>query len=337
MFSTGHTDSASIRTVTAITRTANHVGSGPGRRQRQQPPEPGVVDRGEGQRDRQEVQPGEVAAAHQPALGDDHDDGGDRRHRLGEEQQERHDELGDVVGEHLRAVQRARQVVEEPARRARERLGLVVVLEAGEVAPAAVAAQLDQARAELDAEQQPDEQPQDRCGRGDVRGSEERHEEPGLEQQRLPAEAVPDLADVDDRQVEHPEHGPQRDAGAEREDVGGARERGDGEDEAERGDDPEDRVRVAQVEQARVAAEGRAREEARDRRQAALADQRAELRQRDGERDDVDERDEVLDHPAGGRVVGRGEPVGHGASPRVRGPRPTRRGVRSMRAALRRS
>ena len=53
---------------------------------------------------------------------------------LGREQQERHDQLRDVVGGHLHPVQRRRQAVEPPAERVRHRLGLVVVVEAGQAA-----------------------------------------------------------------------------------------------------------------------------------------------------------------------------------------------------------
>ena len=49
----------------------------------------------------------------------------------------------------------AGQQVRLPAERPRHRLGLVVVLQAGELAPAGVTAQLDEACPELDPEQQP--------------------------------------------------------------------------------------------------------------------------------------------------------------------------------------
>ena len=111
-----------------------------------------------------------------------------------------------------------REVVEPPAQRAGHRLGLVVVLEAGQVAPARVAAHLDHPGAELDAEQQPADQDQDQRRRRAAVGSEEDRQEPGLEQQGLPAEGVPGLADVDDRQV----HRPQRRPGQHRHDGRGA-------------------------------------------------------------------------------------------------------------------
>ncbi len=83
----------------------------------------------------------------------------------GAKQHQRHDELRDVVAGHLDPVQRVGQMMEEPAQRPGHRLGLVVVAQAGEVPPAPVAAQLDQAGAELEPQQQPAQQPQQRGGR----------------------------------------------------------------------------------------------------------------------------------------------------------------------------
>ena len=108
----------------------------------------------------------------------------------------------------LGPVQRPRQVVEEPAEGARQRLGLVVVVEAGEVTPAAVAAQLDQPGPELDPEQQPAVQPQHQGGRGGPGRAQEHRQEAGFQQQGLPAEAVEGLADVDHRQVQRPQGEP---------------------------------------------------------------------------------------------------------------------------------
>ena len=96
----------------------------------------GVVDRAEGEDDRDPVQPGEVAGEHQPQLGDDDDRRGHARDGLRSEQREGHDELGEMVARHLHPMQRLGQVMEEPAQRPRHRLRLVVVVQAGEIAPA---------------------------------------------------------------------------------------------------------------------------------------------------------------------------------------------------------
>ena len=90
-------------------------------------------------------------------------------------------------------------MVEIPAERIRHRLRLVVVVETREVAPAAIAAHLDQPRAELHAEEQPAKQDDEGEGRSGARVAEEDREEAGLAQQRFPAERVERLTDVDDR------------------------------------------------------------------------------------------------------------------------------------------
>ncbi len=174
-------------------RCAGHVRRGAGERHR-----------GQGQHDRQPVQPGEVAGQDQPQLGEDHQRGGGRGDRLRGEQQNGDDQLGDVVGGHLGPVEGLGQVVEEAAQRARHRLGLMVVVQARQLPPARVPAHLDQAGPELDAEQHPPQQEEDHDGRTGLVVAEEHGEEAHLQKQRLPAEAVPGLADVDDRQIQHP-------------------------------------------------------------------------------------------------------------------------------------
>ena len=92
-----------------------------------------------------------------------------------------------------------RHEVQRAAERVRDRLGLVVVDEAREIAPARVAAQLDQARAEHDAEDQPAQQPDDARGggrRGNGRGSSSGQRKiarkPVSSELDLPAVAVPE-------------------------------------------------------------------------------------------------------------------------------------------------
>src|SRR6266571_4365378 len=107
-------------------------------------------------------------------------------------------------------MQPLRQMVEVPRERIRHGLRLVVVIETGEVTPAPVATDLDQARAELDAEDEPADEPDEREWRRGPRGSQKNGEEAGLEEQRLPTEGVKGLPDVDDREVERPEHRPEQ-------------------------------------------------------------------------------------------------------------------------------
>src|ERR1700738_4149049 len=94
----------------------------------------------------------------------------------------------------------------------RERLGFVVVIHAGQIAPAIVAAELDQARADHDPKAEPAKKPEDQNWRTRFRKrpridqrTEKDRQEPGLEQLNLPTVTVPDIADVNDRHVNDPE------------------------------------------------------------------------------------------------------------------------------------
>src|SRR3982074_2908342 len=119
---------------------------------RQRAPECRVVQARDRERHREDVQPGEIAAEQQPALGDDDDEARDSGDRLRKEQEERDDELREVVAEDLGSVKWFREMVEVPRQWTGHRLCLLVVVEAREIAPAPIAADLDQARAEFHAE-----------------------------------------------------------------------------------------------------------------------------------------------------------------------------------------
>ena len=175
---------------------------------RQHQPELAIVEGDERYGKRQPVQPGEVAGQDEPDLVDDDNEAADARHRLRREQAERHHQLGDVIAQHFQPVDRLRQMVEVPAQRVGHGLGLVVVVQARQIAPAGVVADLDQSGSELDAEQQPAQQPQHRRWRCCAGWAEEDRHEAGFEQQRLPAEGVERLADVDDRQIQRPQGQP---------------------------------------------------------------------------------------------------------------------------------
>src|SRR5260221_337276 len=56
---------------------------------------------------------------------------------------------------HAQALNRFRKMVEVRAQWARQRLGFVVVIQASQMAPTLIVAELDQARAELDAKEHP--------------------------------------------------------------------------------------------------------------------------------------------------------------------------------------
>src|ERR1700682_6231465 len=99
------------------------------------------------------------------------------------------------------------------AKRIRDRLRFIVIIKAGEIAPARVAAQFDQTRADHDAKTEPAKKPDDKQRRPAFRKwpaieqrTEKDRQEPSLEQLNFPAETVPNLADVDDRHVHHPKN-----------------------------------------------------------------------------------------------------------------------------------
>ena len=265
--------------------------------------EPAVEGR-RGQHDGDQVEPGEVAAGQQPGLGDDDHQGGDPGDGLGGEQAERHHQLGGVVGQHLGPVQGPWQVVEEPAERAGQGLGLVVVVEAAEVTPAAVAAELDQPGPELDPEQQPPVQPQHQGGRGRGGRPEEDGQEAGLEQQRLPAEAVEGLADVDHRQVQRPQGQPDGQRQPGRTGLGQADQGGRGQPGPGPGDQGQEPVRVVELEEAGGPAERDGGQEPWCRLEAPLPQQRAELIGRHQEGDQVDGGQPPLQEEAAQPVVG---------------------------------
>src|SRR6266705_6750917 len=99
------------------------------------------------------------------------------------------------------------------ANRARNRLRLVVIIEARKITPAWVAAQFDQAGANHDAKPEPAKKPEDQDGgpalwkRPSIeQWTKKDREKASLEQLNLPAVTVPDLADVNDRHVHRPKN-----------------------------------------------------------------------------------------------------------------------------------
>ena len=142
-----------------------------------------------------------------------------------------------------------RQVVEVPAQRIGHRLSLVVVVEAGQVAPALVPAHLDEPGAELDAEQKPAHEHDEAELRRRRGRTQEDREEAGFQQERLPAERVKGLADVHDREIEHPQHREDQHRCERDREVVAVEQADDGEhrqDDAGPGDDEELAIRIAE-------------------------------------------------------------------------------------------
>ena len=175
-----------------------------------------VADRGERDEDRQPVQPGIVPGDDQVQLGEDHQHRGERGDRLRQQDQPDHPELDHMAAEHLEAMPPARCQVRDTAQGPRHRLSLVMVVHRGQVPPGVVAAHLDHPGTELKAQQHPAQEEQDQQRGRDLVGAEEAHEEPALQQHRLPAEAVEHLPHGMDREVqaphraEHRDHAPRR-------------------------------------------------------------------------------------------------------------------------------
>src|ERR1700750_2296820 len=101
-----------------------------------------------------------------------------------------------------------------PADWIRDRLRLIVIIKAGEIAPAGITTQLDQARANHDSKTEPAKKPDHQNWRPAFRKgppikqrTKENGEKPGFEPLRLPAVAIPNLPDVNDGHV----HGPEND------------------------------------------------------------------------------------------------------------------------------
>src|SRR4029077_20866466 len=99
------------------------------------------------------------------------------------------------------------------AKRVRDRLRFIVIVKAGEIAPARVATQFDEAGPDHDAKTEPAKKPDDKQRRTAFRkwpAIEQRAKKyrqgPSLEQLNFPAVAVPNLADVDNRHVHHPQN-----------------------------------------------------------------------------------------------------------------------------------
>src|SRR5436305_3850906 len=117
-----------------------------------------------------------------------------------------------MVPDYLQLVKPLRQKMKVPADRIRDRLGFVVVIHAGQVAPAIVPAQFDQARADHDSKSQPAKKPehQNRWTRFWKRTrieqwAKKNRQKTRLQKLNLPSITVPNVTDMDDGHVNDPE------------------------------------------------------------------------------------------------------------------------------------
>src|SRR5690348_1559013 len=98
----------------------------------------------------------------------------------------------------------------------RDRLRLVMIIKAGEIAPTGITTQLDQAGADHDPKTQPAKKPDHQNWRPAFRKwptveqrTKENGEKPRFEQLSLPTVTVPNLPDMNDRHVHSPENAEQ--------------------------------------------------------------------------------------------------------------------------------
>src|SRR4051812_36578085 len=276
-------------------------------RHSRQPAKEAMIERAERQYDRDPVQPRQVAGQNERELKHDRDQTRDPGERLRQEVPERHNQLDEVVERDATMQDGSRKPMRIPTEWVRDRLGFEVVIEAGQIAPALVAADLDEPGAKHQSEQRPPIDPiqdQRRFSRG---GTGKDREESQFEQQRFPSEAVEGLADVDERQIQNPQKGPDDGAGKRASVLNETGQGHEREQDANPSGDAKDDVGRTKVEQARRDAERDGFCESLNRKQAAFAKQGNELIDYCDERDQIDEREASLEDesrmPIGSQVV----------------------------------
>src|SRR5947209_9432091 len=184
--------------------------------------------------------------------------------------------------------------MEVPAQRVRHGLRFVEIVEAGEIAPTGIAAQLDESSPEHDPEQQPAKEPNGNLLRDYSRAAEKHREEACFEQNRFPSEAVECLPDIHERKVEEIDGQPNTDREP------GVAGGDPGDDEAGKYDSYPSRNCKCQIagrpeEQAWRLAKRHLFDKQRHGKQSPFPEQRFELIQGDNEGDQADEADAALE------------------------------------------
>src|SRR5216117_1263632 len=128
------------------------------------------------------------------------------------EDEPRGDQLIEMIPKRPQLVKPIRHEVKKPAQRIRDGLSLVVIIEAGKLAPAGVISNLDEACTQHDPENEPAEQPEDQNWRWPSRewvsinqGTEEDRQKAGFEELDLPTVGVPILTNMDKGKIKQPE------------------------------------------------------------------------------------------------------------------------------------
>src|SRR5581483_3686949 len=101
--------------------------------------------------------------------------------------------------------------MKKPAQRIGHGLGLVVVIQAREISPTGISAQLDQSGAEHDAEQKPAKKPDWNLLRHHPGAAKENRKEAGFQQNRFPSETVERLPHIDEREIDQINGAPNHD------------------------------------------------------------------------------------------------------------------------------
>src|SRR5215831_12307200 len=180
-------------------------------RSREKAPEKTIIKARQKRNDSEIIEKRKIAADDEKKLERNQQHAGNVPRRSRTERKPGHDQLGEVIPKRFKFVKPERGKMHIAADRARDWLRFIVIVETGEIAPAGVAAQFDQAGAKHDAKTEPAKKPNHQNRRSafwkrppiEQRTKKDR-QETGLEQLDLPAVAVPDLADVNDRHVHRP-------------------------------------------------------------------------------------------------------------------------------------
>ena len=273
-----------------------------------------VVQEQEAEGDRQQVEEAVVAGDGDQPLQAHQRPGGREPHPPRGQDQERDQALGREHQRRRPLLEPRRQVVRVPRGPRRQALGLIVVLERGQVPPGGVAAaELGQRRSDHEAEQQPAQRRQRQArgrrvaprARACAPGRQEDGEEAGFEQQPVPLEPEEVLADDVEREVERPA-GDERSG---RRHAGRHQRRGEHARAAQRveravaGAEPGHRRQVPEADRPVVLRHGR--EGIARRQDAALPDQAQDLRPQRDERDQIDRPQRAHEDPRGEALARR--------------------------------
>jgi len=170
--------------------------------------------------------------------------------------------------------------VKIPAQRIGQGLRFVMIVQAGEIAPALIAPHFNEPGPEFNPEKHPADDP-DYCNRcGPVHGAQEYGIEPNFEQHRFPSEAIKGLSDVYNGQVQYPEHKPNQHGEPERAHIGKPAHGYQGAHYAGPGHEPEKRIGIMPMENTGSPFEAHHIQEAVNRGEAAFTGKRDELVQR---------------------------------------------------------